>query len=79
MISRLQRLVRTLSDFEEESASNGDLLELAEILRDEIRKRLEFESAVLEYLEDAPGAPFAAADALKRFILDDAGSEAKVT
>lgn len=79
MISRLQRLVRILADQDDAYATADDVLELVEILRDEIRKRLEFESAVLEYLEDAPGAPFAAAEALKRFILDDAGSEARVS
>ena len=75
MIERLDEIRRKII-FGDEDPS--DLLdEVIDVLREEIRHRLEFEAAVLEYLNNAPGAPFAAADALKRFILEDTGSEAR--
>lgn len=51
---------------------------LLDIIEGEVRRRLEFEEALRQYLQDSPGKPFAAAGTLLQFLNDDLSSEQSV-
>lgn len=55
------------------SVAASDVLDL---LEREVTRRVAFERAMVQYLEDSPAAPFAAADAFKKWLQFDIDNEA---